>query len=153
VTELVVVVIFAVGLLMVLAETLMPGVIIGVLGALAILASVGLAYFHPDINNPALAAILLGISLAVVPAAYIAAARRLKLKTVLDEKSGVTAFSEDFTPLMNKTGAALTDLCPSGLVMIDGKKYDVLTPGEVVARGAAVRVTEVSGNRIVVRAE
>ena len=152
-TELIVVVVFAVGLLLVLAETIMPGVIIGVLGALCILASVGLAYFHPDVNNPVLAAILLGIALVVVPAAYIFAARRLTLKTVLDEKSGVTAFSQDYSTLVNKTGAALTDLSPSGLVMIEGKKYDVLTPGEAVARGTTVRVTEVSGNRIVVRAE
>lgn len=149
-TELIVVVVFVVGLLLVLAETLMPGVIIGVIGALCILASIGLAYFHPDINNPLLAAILLGISLAVVPAAYIFAARRLTLKQTLHD---VTAFGQDYAGLLNKTGAALTNLSPSGTVQIEGKKYDVLTPGEVVERGATVRVIEVSGNRIVVRAE
>jgi membrane-bound serine protease (ClpP class) len=150
---MVVVIIFVIGLLLVLAETLMPGVIIGVIGALCILTSIGLAYFHPDINNPLLAAILLGIALLVVPAAYIVAARRLTLRQTLDEKSGVTAFSEDYSKLLNKTGAALTNLCPSGTVQIEGRKYDVLTPGEPVDRGATVRVIEVSGNRIVVRAE
>lgn len=151
-TELVLVALFVVGLIMVLSETLMPGIIMGIIGALCIIASVGLAYFHPDIKNPTLAFTELAIALVLVPAAFYFAIKRLKLSQVLDEASGVDAFSEDHSSMLDKTGEALTDLRPSGTVMIDNRKFDVLTTGESISKGTSVRVTEVSGNRIVVRA-
>ncbi|OGG50001.1 MAG: hypothetical protein A3F84_02225 [Candidatus Handelsmanbacteria bacterium RIFCSPLOWO2_12_FULL_64_10] len=151
-TELLVVGLFVVGLALVVAEALLPGMIIGILGALCIVASVGLAYFHPDLRNPALAVGELVIALVVVPITFMIAIKKTRLNETLDEKAGVTSFAVDFAPLVEKTGEALTDLRPSGIVLIDGKKYDVITPGEMIARGTRVRVAEASGNRIVVRA-
>ena len=48
-------------------------------------------------------------------------------------------------------GEALTMLRPSGMAKFDGKKYSVVTSGELVEKGTVVRVVKVEGSRVVVR--
>lgn len=48
------------------------------------------------------------------------------------------------------TGKALTDLRPTGQAAIGDDSVDVVSPGEWIERGSAIRVIEVHGNRIVV---
>lgn len=55
--------------------------------------------------------------------------------------------------LVGKTAVALTPLHPSGIVRLDGKRLDVITSGDLIGKGATVRVVEVSGNRVVVVAD
>jgi membrane-bound serine protease (ClpP class) len=57
------------------------------------------------------------------------------------------------SPLLDLMGTALSDLRPSGSVLIDGKKYSVVTGGEYIPKGRGIRVNSVNGNRIVVREE
>jgi len=54
--------------------------------------------------------------------------------------------------LLDREGVAATTLRPAGVVEIDGERVDVITEGEWVDAGTAVVVTEVEGNRVVVRA-
>jgi membrane-bound serine protease (ClpP class) len=54
------------------------------------------------------------------------------------------------TALLGRTGRALTVLRPAGAMELDGQRLDVVTAGEFVDAGAAVRILEVQGNRIVV---
>ena len=44
-----------------------------------------------------------------------------------------------------------SDLRPAGRALIDGKRYDVVSVGDFVATDSTVKVTEINGNRIVVR--
>ncbi len=53
--------------------------------------------------------------------------------------------------LVGATGTAVTQLAPSGKARFDKRMVDVLADGEFIARGDAVLVTEVHGNRVVVR--
>jgi membrane-bound serine protease (ClpP class) len=48
-------------------------------------------------------------------------------------------------------GEAVSPLRPSGIAHLNGKRYDVVTQGEMIDRGSRVKVIEVSGNRIVVK--
>jgi membrane-bound serine protease (ClpP class) len=57
---------------------------------------------------------------------------------------------EDYTPLLGRTGRAVTTLRPSGKAQIEGRVYGVETEASFTERGSAVRVTRVLGNRIVV---
>jgi membrane-bound serine protease (ClpP class) len=54
------------------------------------------------------------------------------------------------TALLGRTGRALTVLRPAGAMELDGQRLDVVTAGEFVDAGDAVRILEVQGNRIVV---
>jgi membrane-bound serine protease (ClpP class) len=56
-----------------------------------------------------------------------------------------------FGYLLGMQGTTTTQLTPSGKARFDGKQIDVIADGEVIGRGEAVVVTEVHGNRVVVR--
>jgi membrane-bound serine protease (ClpP class) len=79
-----------------------------------------------------------------------AAGRRLVLAGATRADAGyVSAASE--TALIGATGAAATDLRPTGKAEFDGRRYDVVSEGDYVERGSAVRVVEASAGRLVVR--
>jgi membrane-bound serine protease (ClpP class) len=58
--------------------------------------------------------------------------------------------SANHRELLGRTGIASSYLRPAGVATIDGKRIDVLTEGEFVTAGTAVRVTRVEGARIFV---
>jgi membrane-bound serine protease (ClpP class) len=45
----------------------------------------------------------------------------------------------------------LSPLRPAGVADIDGSRVDVVSDGEFIETGAAIEVTRVDGNRVVVR--
>ena len=53
--------------------------------------------------------------------------------------------------LLGATGIALSDLRPSGIADIDGRRVDVVTSGEYLPRGEAIEVMSDEGYRRVVR--
>jgi len=57
------------------------------------------------------------------------------------------------TALVGRVGRAVTVLRPTGAMDLDGDRYDVVTEGEFVEPGTAVRVLYVQGVRIVVGRE
>jgi membrane-bound serine protease (ClpP class) len=54
-------------------------------------------------------------------------------------------------PLTGRTGTAVTDLRPSGIAEIDGRRVDVVADGEFVRSGEPVAVLRDEGYRRVVR--
>lgn len=65
--------------------------------------------------------------------------------------AGFIPGKEDLAYLMGQKGLTLTPLHPAGSVEVNGKRYDVVSDGSFVSAGQEVSVTEVTGNRIVVR--
>ncbi len=53
--------------------------------------------------------------------------------------------------LAGAEGVALTDMRPSGVVQIDGKRHDAIAVGGIVDRGSPVRVVRADGLTIEVR--
>lgn len=67
-------------------------------------------------------------------------------------KSGEELKPEDpRRSLVGKLGVAKSKMLPSGSVQIDGKYIDAISQGPAIDMGQAVVVTEVRGNRVVVR--
>ncbi|MEM9374376.1 MAG: NfeD family protein [Planctomycetota bacterium] len=54
--------------------------------------------------------------------------------------------------LLDLEGIALTDMRPVGMIEIDGEQHEASAEGGLIDRGSAVRVTDVSGLEIRVRA-
>jgi len=67
-------------------------------------------------------------------------------------QSGLGLADASLTALVGRTGTAATVLRPTGAMEIDGQRIDVVTEGEFVEAGTAVRVLYVQGNRVVVAA-
>jgi len=72
---------------------------------------------------------------------------------------GATATRDVFVPIggaeplvrLGDVGTALTKLRPAGKAMINGRRVDVVTQGQMLDEGCSIEVVEVSSNRVVVR--
>ncbi|MHC4549629.1 MAG: NfeD family protein [Planctomycetota bacterium] len=60
------------------------------------------------------------------------------------------AAARPHTELLGAAGEATSPLRPSGTAVFDGVPVHVVTTGHMLAKGTRVRVTEVTGNRVVV---
>jgi membrane-bound serine protease (ClpP class) len=136
---------YGVGLGLIIAESVMPGVIMGLLGTAALLTSIVLGFRH----HWAMGTGQVLVAVVVGPLAVYTGIRRLTLKSTLE---GGVSFAQDYGRYVGLEGESQTELRPAGIVEIEGRKVDVVTAGELVEKGKRVRVTKVEGNRIVVRA-
>jgi membrane-bound serine protease (ClpP class) len=139
------------GAILLFLETLLPGMIAGLIGFICLMAAVILGYqdFGYQTGSLILAGVLVGLLvgtwcwLKFFPGSRIA-------KTFISQGS-VGELGVDRPELLNGTGVALTQLRPSGTASINGQRVDVVTEGGLIERGAAVKVVAVEGARIVVR--
>ena len=130
---------------------------ITLVGLASVAGSVALAFLK---HETVVGVIFLILALFLAPASLIAAfsifpRTRLGKRLILHEgqtaESGYVAQDPREQELIGKTGVALSVLRPSGAARIDGRRHDVMTEGEMIAKGAAIEVRQVEGNRIVVR--
>lgn len=146
----------AVGL--VFLEVFLPGGVLGVIGVLTLLASMGLGFYsYGAVAGMAIltgeligAGLLLMGLLKLFPHTRIG--RTMILHTELDTAAGYVGTAEELQALVGTDGTAETDLRPAGMARILGKRIDAVADGEFIERGQPVEVTQVEGNRVVVRA-
>jgi membrane-bound serine protease (ClpP class) len=142
---LLVVVLYAVGLGMIIAESMMPGLVIGLIGTILLTVSIVFGFTH----HWAIGTAQLALAVIVAPLTFFIGVRKLALKASLE---GADSFGQDYSVYQGKEGQAHTDLRPAGIVIVDGRKLDVVTSGESISKGRRIRVELVEGNRIVVKA-
>ena len=58
---------------------------------------------------------------------------------------------KELRALVGRVGVARTDLLPSGLIEIEGRRYDAVAPGSAIDRGSAVEVFNIETGKIRVR--
>jgi membrane-bound serine protease (ClpP class) len=146
-----------VGLLLLVAEVfLVSAGVLFLMSAAALFGGVFLAFQEGTAFGTA---VLVGESL-VAPAVLWGAFRLLPRtrfgRALLLEgprPEEVRAGDAGQSQLAGKVGVAVSPLRPAGFARIDGRRVDVVTRGEMLEEGRAVRVIEVSGNRVVVRAD
>ncbi|HEV3092829.1 MAG TPA: NfeD family protein [Candidatus Cybelea sp.] len=125
----------------------------GIIGAGALLVAVllafGLPFFFVGIETIATAIVLtvIAFSLTVKAVPQNAWAHRLALAA---SQGPDYVSSPDHTGLRGRMGTAASYLRPAGIASIDGQRVDVLTEGEFIAAGTAIRVVRVEGARVFV---
>jgi membrane-bound serine protease (ClpP class) len=149
---------FVAGLLAIVVEIFIPGGVVGTMGGLAVLAAVILGFTH----SGTLGAALLVAGVVLVPVCLFGAmnlapklpfSKQLFLQESLDADKGYVSQEEGLEDLEGREGVATTDLRPSGIAEIDGKRTDVVTDGEMIEKGTQIKVVHVEGNRVVVEAK
>ncbi|MFW6137863.1 MAG: NfeD family protein [Spirochaetota bacterium] len=155
------VLLFGLGLAALFLELFIPALgIIGAAGVVGMIIGTVMAYrqYGSTLGTVFLAGVLVGtpaliiIGLKVFPRTF--AGKLLILKESQDRQAGYTSYDTGkYKTLEGKQGAAVTALRPSGMVMIDGRKYSVVTSGELIEKDTPVKVIKVEGSRIVVRAD
>jgi len=146
-----------IGYLLLFVELFFPGGIVGLLGGILILAGVvicwqkyGMAYALPL----AIACSFGGLAFFILWAKYFPTSRmgqQFNLSAAVSKEKGYTAQDPGLVSLIGKRGVAQTELRPSGIAVVDGKRLDVISEGGFVSKGTSVAISEVASNRIVVR--
>lgn len=146
---------FVLGLLMLTVEVFVPGAVIGVLGALSLLAGVAVAFAEHGVTGGLLAllvAIAAGLAVFYVEVKLLprtALGRRMFLRKSIDGASQ-PPIAETAAAVVGRDALARTALAPSGVVEIDGRRYEARCESGFVAEGATVRVRRVESFHLVV---
>jgi membrane-bound serine protease (ClpP class) len=139
------------GALLLLLETVLPGMIAGVIGLLCLVAGVIQAYivFGPQTGSYVLGGVVVGLMGGTfVWVKFFPNTRAAKMFT---SHSTVGDIHTDRPELLHQSGTAVTPLRPSGTALINGRRVDVVTEGGMVARNTPIKVVAIEGIRVVVR--
>ena len=145
----------AAGILGILFELhVLPGHgVAGALGAVMLTAAVvlafGLAFVFVAVQAISIAIVLSAIAFFLSTRVFPESAffRRIAFAGV---QGAEYVTSDDHRALVGRTGFAASYLRPAGVANVGGERVDVLTEGDFVSAGTAVRVTRVEGARIFV---
>jgi membrane-bound serine protease (ClpP class) len=146
---------FAVGLLLMVVEGLIPGFgVPGIAGILCFSASLVLAAPSFQIGLQSLLIALIGsvilISLAVRFLGKSKYWDRFSLQQTLGKEGGYISQSEDFSVYVGRKGRTATPLHPAGIVTLDdGKRLDVVSEGGFIEKDQPVVITKTDGPRII----
>jgi len=142
-----------IGILAVIAELVLPGGILGVVGAICLLGAVVTTFitYGATAGTIALAAVV-AIGLVTLRI-WMRFFHRLPFtkQLVLNETVGIDAQVPARAALVGRTGISLTELMPSGHAEIGGEKFDVMAEGAAIRRGATIVVVETRGPSVMVR--
>jgi membrane-bound serine protease (ClpP class) len=147
-------VLIGLGVLMLLAEILLPTGGFLVVGALLFFTcAVGIIMYHDAVQG-AVALVGLAVALPAVGYASVAAWRRMSLDSALDAASAAPVppvLVPEVETLKGRTGKTVSPLRPSGSVEFDGKRIDAMTEGTMLDAGVWVRCVEVRRGQVIVR--
>ena len=161
------IVLFGIGVLLLLAEIfVIPGFGVAGIGGLllvvfslgaALIGNVGLDFPSGGAISSAIGTMAITLVLLVVLlfslGRYLPSSGRLDQLVLAPDLSSATGYTSADTvqELLGQSGTALTPLRPAGAALIEGERVDVVTAGEFIPSGTAVRVTRVRGSRVEVR--
>jgi membrane-bound ClpP family serine protease len=144
---------FAAGVILLALEVIVPGAILGITGGVFMLIGVIVSFEQHGAGGGALA----------TGAAMIAVAVTLYLEFVLLPKSRIAkTFSMTATvdgrsqpaiadrAVIGRTVTAVTTLAPSGVVELDGRRYEAFSRSGHVAAGAQLSVVDLDNFRLIV---
>jgi membrane-bound serine protease (ClpP class) len=140
------------GVVLMLLETVLPGMIAGMVGFGCLVAGVVISYarFGPGTGNIVLLVVL--ALLLVASLLWIRFFPQSRLGQAFVARQTIGSLDVEQPELLNQTGTALTNLRPSGTAIINGRRVDVVTEGSMIERDTPVKVVALEGLRVVVRA-
>jgi membrane-bound serine protease (ClpP class) len=146
-----IVMLISAGLVLLFLETLLPGLIAGILGLFCLGGAVALAYTQhgPGTGNLVLLAVLGLLIVAVLLWLKFFPESAMARMFVSHRQIG-TVHAEQ-PELLDQIGVAQTTLRPAGAALIQGKRVDVVTEGGYIEQGKPVKVVAIEGLRVVVR--
>jgi membrane-bound serine protease (ClpP class) len=146
-----IVVLLCAGLLLLFLETILPGMIAGIIGFFCLVGSVVTAYTDqgPKVGNLVFFAVL--VLLVVGTLIWIKFFPDTPMARMFVSHRQIGTVHAEKPELIGQTGTAQTILRPAGSALINGKRVDVVTEGGFVEKGKPVKVVAVEGLRVVVR--
>lgn len=148
----VIVTLAVIGIILLLAELVLPGGIVGVGGTICLLAAVILTFKNYGAMAGAVAFIAVLVFGLLFLAIWIKNFHRLPFTRNLVHNEAIddTSVSDHLQALIGKTGVTLTTIAPSGHAEIDGEKIDVVTETGRIESGTTIKVVTTRGPSIYV---
>ncbi len=146
------------GIALLITEMFLPG--FGVSGICGVLCLIAVSVIQFLTNKPlpaTLVTVVLGVILIVMVVLFMRSMKNgllFRSPIVLKDKieaDAVKITTESYDDLIGKPGTALTPLRPSGIALIDGKRYSVETQATFVDKDSAITVLSVDGTKITVQ--
>ena len=158
VLNLPIVILFLVGVGLLVLEAFMPGFgVAGISGIVVEAVAIALTWLN---NGPIAAVGMLLIILSVIAIAISMSLRsatngrlsksRLILRETESNEAGYRS-TEDMEVFVGREGQTTTVLRPTGMAEFDGVRLNVVSEGEFIPSGTAVRIVRVEGSRVLVR--
>ena len=148
-SDIVLIIIFAGGLLAMAVELFLPGAVVGTAGFLASVGAIVFAFVH---GQNVLGGVMLVVLIAFIPIFFVLWKNVLgRFMAITESEVGYVSGTLVNESLLGKEGVTVTSLHPTGIATIDDRRYDVVTRGEMLEKGDRVKVIDVTGNRIVVK--
>ena len=147
--------IFIISIILIAIEIfVIPGFgVAGVLGIIGIFASIFMSFGVHNFKTASLSvfiAIIIAIVIMIILARFMSKSKSFSKHLALNTDTANYHSSVSYDFLVGKEGIADTFLRPSGNVIIDDVKYDVISDGAFIDRGSKVKVVYVEGSKIVV---
>ena len=149
-----IILLFSIGIVLIAAEVVVPGGILGSIGALMIFGGCTLAFLGYG---------SIGGTIAVVAALVVGGLAlflefRILPKTKFGKRAFLTAevtcvsaaIGKEALDLIGKSAEALTMLSPSGYILVDGQRYEAFCQSGQVPAGATLKITGADNFRLIV---
>lgn len=145
---------FLLGVMLLAGEVFVPGAILGICGALCMVAGCIISFMHLGTGGGMLASgiavglLLLTLYVELVWLPKTTFGRKLIVQSTVHATSQPPlAQSEN---VVGKTAEAITPLVPSGYVMVEGRRYEAYSQSGHTPKGAMMRVTSLDNFRLIV---
>ena len=147
----VIVTLLVVGMLLLVSEIFLPGMIAGIVGFLCL--ALGVAFSFRDLGATQGGIVLLGVTVLLVIgfACWLRFFPESSLAKPFVSEGQIGEIGTDRPELVGQEGVPFTPLMPSGTAVFEGRHIDVVTEGEPIDRDEKVKVVEVEGMRVVVQ--
>ena len=142
-----------IALILFFGELMVPGGILGSIGGILLLIATALGFLEG--LEVGVFVLLFGV-VSSVGLLYVelkllqntTLGKRFFLQSAIDGTSQDPVGQND---LIGKEGETLTPLSPTGLILVDGKKYEAFSQSGALTKGTKVKVSAVESFRVTVR--
>ena len=144
---------FAVGILLVGVDVFVPGSLLGVLGGMAWVAGVAVAFSRFGVNAGAYAsgvALVLGGVALYLELEWLPKSRLARKFSWKSSSGGQSQPAIAARTVVGQRAVAITPLAPTGVVALGDRRYEAFARSGHVAVGAAVDIIDLDNFRLIV---
>lgn len=139
------------GIICIAMEIYLPGGFMGIIGGAILIWAIVEAYRYKTNFGTMLLVCGVGGSVAASWFSFTYLSKTKEGKKALLMDANIELPEDKHIGLDGKTGITLTDMRPSGLIEIEGKRYDAATKGEYVEKGSKIRILSVEADHVYIR--
>lgn len=149
-----VITLFIMAVILLFAEIFVPGLILGAIGLMLLIASIAVGWMQfPEYGLFIAISEILGAGVVVGIAMYLfftgKTGVQVALESTQDAAAGWRSFDID-PSLVGSIGKAHTALRPAGTIFVGDQRLDAVSSGTYIDKGTRVKIVEIEGHRVVV---